>query len=166
MTQWVNKGVRVQNKAVWLSSSLYVLFTTAIFLPLKEREKCVWLEWHGGPSWSYHRLWMEGPGQANSLTQVNCRVRGPGERTWMMHLDTARRAAIQKCGAEKSSINCLRTVSCNWTFLRSGNYGRVQRFGSSLVGNQEGILKCIKLSSSVFKWGKIIGLTLILNFQV
>lgn len=34
---------------------------------------------------------------------------------------------------EKSSINCLRTVSCNWTFLRSGNYGRVQRFRSSLV---------------------------------
>lgn len=29
-------------------------------------------------------------------------------------------------------------MSCNWTFLRSGNYGRVQRFRSSLVGNQEG----------------------------
>lgn len=69
----------------------------------------------------------------------------------MLHLDTARRAAIQNYGAEKSSMNRLKTVSYSWTFLRSGNYGRVQRFGSSLVGYQEGILKCTKLLSSVFK---------------
>ena len=71
MTQRVNKGVRVQNKAVWLSSSLYVLFTTAIFLPLKEREKCVWLEWHGGPSWSYQTLnGRTGPGQQPDSSEL------------------------------------------------------------------------------------------------
>lgn len=105
-------------------------------------------------------------GQANSLTQVNCRVRGPGERTWMLHLDTARRAAIQNCGAEKSSINCSMQAARQLDFLRSGNYGRVQRFESSLVGNQEGFWNASSSQVLVFKWGKIIGLTLILNLQV
>ena len=116
ITRPVNRGVRIQSKAVWLQSSVFCLpLRSSVSWQVKDRgKKCVWLQWHEGLSWPYHRLfeWKDRARLTTTLRWI-VELRGEGEgKKWMLHLDTARRAAVQNHGSEKCSSVCVCVCVC------------------------------------------------------